>query len=147
MKFKNDHLESLGNLLFDLALKGKESRMRTRFIKIIDSHLQEVVNSERTQLINDYAEKDEDNEPVNDGKGNITLKSEYMDTFAEELRVLMDESLIVSKNEENKDMLLALADIILEGDFEVSGMVASLYDSWCIEFEAVKDNYKEENVK
>lgn len=143
MKIRNAELESFGNLLFDLPLKGRKSRMRTRFIRLIDNHLEQIVNTERSQLIDDYAEKNEDGKPVNDGKGNITLKKEYMETFSKELAILMDESLVIEETEEHKDMFLAIAKIILEGDFEVSGNIASMYDGWCDQFEEVENNYGE----
>ncbi len=61
MVIKKYEIGELQSFLFNLILNSKESRMRTRFIKLLEDQI-ELLMVERQQLINDYAQKDENGE-------------------------------------------------------------------------------------
>lgn len=145
MKFKNHEIEVLRNILFDMSLKIKESRMRTRFVEILTNHLVNVVNKERAFLIEEYADRNLDGtiKTVKDNPNDIYIQDGKKDEFYKEFNELMNEDFHIEENEANKMVLLTVADIMLNGDFEVSGEVAVLYDKWCDQFEEVKEKYAE----
>lgn len=143
LKFKNYELEPLANLLYDLELKGKDSRMRTRFIKVIATHLNDIVQKERADLIQEYATKNEDGsiKVVEGREHDVYIDPLREAEFYNEIEVLMAEELYIEESEGNKNMLLSVAETVLNGEIVVKGELASLYDMWCEEFEKVKDNY------
>lgn len=143
MKFKNHEVEDIANLLFSLSLKGKESRMRTRFVSLLEQQLNDVIVKENRELIEHYAERDgEGNIAVDQENPNMfKLKKETAQEYHEERHALLNEYFYIEENESNKMMILTVVEIVLEGDFEVSGKIAKLYDGWCEEFEAVAVDY------
>lgn len=145
MKFKNHELEALAQILFDIPLKGKESRMRTRFLAMLTEHLGNVVNKEKQFLIEEYADRNLDGtiKTSEENPNDIYIQKEKQDEFYKEFNDLMNEDFHIEENEANKMVLLTVADIMLNGDFEVSGDVAVLYDKWCDQFEEVKAKYVE----
>lgn len=146
MKIKNSEVQHLGQLLFDLSLKGKMSRMRTRFVNILDLHLKEVIAAEQKMLVDQYAKKDEDGNFVvsKEREGDIVLKEETVREYHQEFDTLMSEYMYIDELEANKNMLLSVSEIMLEGDFEVSGEVAEMYDKWCEMFEEVVTTYEKQ---
>lgn len=145
MKFKNHEIETLAQILFDAKLKGKESRMRTRFLGMLTDHLGDVVNKEKAFLIEEYADRNEDGtlKTVKDNPSDIYIKEDKRDEFYKEFEDLMNEDFHIEENEVNKMMLSSVADVMINGEFEVSGEIAVLYDKWCEQFEEVKERYAE----
>lgn len=144
MKFKNHEIKPMHDLLYVAVLKGKESRMRTRFTNLLRDHLNILV-TEEIELLKEFAEKNSDGsfklDPKNPTMPQIIKEKE--DIFQSEHIDLMNEDFYIEENEANKMVLLQVADIMLNGDFEVSGDVAVLYDKWCEQFEEVKQRYAE----
>lgn len=143
MKFKNYEVEDLANLLFNLSLKGKDSRMRTRFVTLLEHQLNNIIIKEEKELIDQYAKKDEEGNIVTDQENSnvFELKKETAQEYHEERHSLLNEYFYIEENESNKMVILTVAEIILEGDFEVSGKMAKQYDEWCEQFEAVAVDY------
>lgn len=139
MKLYNYEIDALAELLFEMELKGKDSRMRTRFIKIIASHLSDVVQKERADLIQEYAEKNEDGsmKTVEDSEQDVYINPNRETEFYNELKILMAEEFHIEETEGHKNMLLSVADTVINGDVSVKGEMATLYDRWCEEFEGV----------
>lgn len=141
MKIRNYNIPLLADVLYELKLKGKESRMRTRFRKMILEHYANIVEPERLQLIEEYAVRDENGEIQyeDEEKKRITLKADFYSEFNE----LINEYYIIEENETNKDMLLNIAQIMLNADYDFSEDLADLYDLWCDEFERIIEQYEE----
>jgi len=141
MKIRNYNIPLLADVLYGLKLKGKESRMRTRFRKMILEHYANIVEPERLQLIEEYAVRDENGEILyeDEEKTRITLKADFYSEFNE----LINEYYIIEENETNKDMLLNIAQIMLNADYDFSEDLADLYDIWCDEFEKIIEQYEE----
>ena len=145
MKLKNYELDSFAKLLFNMKLKGKDSRMRTRLVKLVDEYNREVLSVERTELISQYAKKDESGQIVlNENKTQAILIEETIPEFQIEFNLLMNEEYIIEENETNKEMLLTVAYSILNCELEFNGNDAVMYDSWCEQFEDLIERYNEE---
>lgn len=132
MKIKNGYIIELANVLHDLKLKNKESRMRTRFKKDLGKYYNEVVEKERKELL-------EINSIKNDKGEIIEIKEEYYSAYEE----LLNEYLVIDKLDSNKEMLTTVAHIMLNTEYEFSENLADLYDIWCEEFEEVLEYYKD----
>lgn len=143
MKFKNYEVEPLGRTLFNLALKGTETRMRTRFVNLLDAQLSNVIGAERQALINQYAKKNEIGDLIRSKENQdiIELEESTQQEFYYELDTLMNEYFYIEENEANKMMILSVAEMMIKGDFEVSGDVAAMYDKWYEQFERVVVDY------
>lgn len=144
LKIKKGELSYLRDVLAVPELKSSENRLRTRFKKNIIVEFKKS-EEERQLLIDEYAIK-EDN-----GKYKILEGTEKLIDFGsvENAQIVWDnvfdlhnEYIYIPCNEENEKMLLTVANIMLEGDFKVSGMIADLHDEWCEQFEEVIEFYK-----
>lgn len=142
MKIKNLDIESFGKLLYSLKLKGKDSRMRTRMVNLIDNHLK-IFNEERTLLIEENAQKNEDGSLKfeQDSETSVLLKPEKIDDFNREFILLLNEELIIEETESNKDMILSISNIMSNLDLEFSEEEAIQYDMLCEIFEKASENY------
>lgn len=135
MKIKNFDVQELGNFLVDLKLKGQQSRMRTRFIKILQSHL-DTINKEQDEIVKTYAELDENGKPKTRKEGNneyyVIKEKEQAEKEINELR---EEEFVIEENEENKLMLLTVKEAVFSCEKEFQGVEAFRYDRYCELFE------------
>lgn len=142
MKIKNKHVSNTYKMLFDLELKGKTSRLRSRFNRLLQDHYSNTVQVEENELRNQYAIKDANNEIIIDDKGNFKVTEEYLN----EMNILLNEELHIDLNESNKEMLLTVANLFLDEELiTVSGELAETYDSVCEQFENVIQFYESQN--
>lgn len=135
---KNYEVKAFGDFLYELSLKGKESRMRSRFISILEEQLG-LVSKEREILLQDYAQKDENGEPVRDkdeeGREFVILEDTF--SFNLETSKLMNEDFIIEVKNEKIEMVKVIQDIVLNVDKEFSGVEAERYDRFCEVLESV----------
>jgi len=142
MKIKNKHVSNTYKMLFDLELKGKTSRLRSRFNRLLQDHYSNTVQVEENELRNQYAIKDANNEIIIDDKGNFKVTEEYLN----EMNILLNEELHIDLNESNKEMLLTVANLFLDEELiTVSGELAETYDSVCEQFEYVIQFYESQD--
>lgn len=136
--FKNYELKAFGEFLYELSLKGKESRMRSRFIKVLEDQLQ-LINNEREILLKDYAKKDENGELVFDkdeeGREFVILDDSF--SYNLELSKLMQEDFIIEVKNDNTEMIKTIQDVVLNCDKEFSGIEAERYNRFCDILETV----------
>lgn len=138
MKIKNKHIINTHKILFDLKLKGKISRLRSRFNRLLQDHYVSVIEPEQNELKNQYAIKDEHGE-IAYNNGNFKVTKEYLN----EMDILLNEELHIDLNESNKDMLLTVATLFLDEDLiSVSGELAETHDYICEQFEQVIKFYE-----
>lgn len=143
IKILNNEIQLVTNFLMELELKGKESRMRTRFVRMMQEHYDNVVSAESQQLIEEYAEKDENGEfimeeiELPDGsKGTkYQLREDSQQEYREELEKLMTEVFVIEKTGQYEDMLNSLEESVLNYDGLLSGLKAIQYDRICDIFE------------
>ncbi|MFJ5790144.1 hypothetical protein ACIP9G_08620 [Lysinibacillus sp. NPDC093197] len=144
MIIKNYEISELYAFLFNLILKGKESRMRTRFLKLLEDQLN-LVNQERQQLVADYAEKDE-NEEILYTKEFVDEKEIEVPIFSPEaekevqsqILTLLQEDFIIDETADKIEMLQVLQEILLNLDLEFTGKKATLYNRFCEIFEDIQ---------
>ena len=140
LKIKNEEVKYLAELLYSLTLKGKKSRWRTKLFDLLAHHYNVNVTPQLNQLAKDYAELDDNNELVYMNKEKSRVK--VYDEYYEEANILLNEEFIIECNELNKIMILTNARILLDGEFDVSPSIASMYDKWCEKFEVAIDYYE-----
>ncbi|AHN24031.1 hypothetical protein EYB33_07775 [Lysinibacillus sphaericus] len=144
MIIKNYEISELYAFLFNLILKGKESRMRTRFLKLLEDQLN-LVNQERQQLVADYADKD-DNGEVLYNKEIVDNKEIEIPIFGKDaekevqrqILTLLHEDFIIEETADKIDMLQVLQEILLNLDLEFTGKKATLYNRYCEIFEDIQ---------
>jgi len=142
MQIKNKDISNTYTMLFDLELKGKTSRLRSRFNRLLHDHYNNTVQVEENELRNQYAIKDENNKIIIDDKGNFKVTEEYLN----EMNILLNEELHIDLNESNKEMLLTVANLFLDEELiTVSGELAETYDSVCEQFEYVIQFYESQD--
>jgi|SRR5690625_4742055 len=130
LEIKNAYLKDIIDLLFDLSLKGKESRHRSKLINLLNDRLKEV-EEDRVELAKEHAEKDEEGEPIVKDKH---YKIKDQESFRYELNELFDEPFII-EGENNKLMLKTVLRALLNTDKEFSGTEAVIYDYLCEQLE------------
>ena len=144
MKIKNKDILNTHKILFDLELKGKSSRLRSRFNRLLQQHYNNVIHPEETELRKQYAIKDEQGEIIYDKTGNFKASVDYIN----EMDSLMEEYFHIDLNEANKEMLLSIAKLFLDENLiVVSGELAETYDIVCSQFEHVYNFYELINEK
>ncbi|MDQ0254935.1 putative RNase H-like nuclease (RuvC/YqgF family) [Evansella vedderi] len=132
VKIENAKLGQAADLLFNLSLKGKQSRHRTKFIKVLNERLKEV-EEQRVQLAKEHSRIDDKGEPqVVDGKFDIMV----MEDFQKDLKELYKEELVIEGGDA-QGMLKTVKDILLKSleDKEWEGQEAVIYDYLCDQFE------------
>jgi hypothetical protein len=135
VNIRNDDLVNLGNFLVDLKLRGKQSRMRTRFVKRLQAHLN-IVKEEKEDILKQYGEVDEEGNLITkleNGKEVYVMKDK--EACEKELAELYNEEMVIEENETNKEMLLCVGEAILNCNLEFVGKEAFEYDNYCELFE------------
>ncbi|ALA47850.1 hypothetical protein ABE137_12710 [Brevibacillus laterosporus] len=138
MRIKNGDLEDFAKFLMSFELIGKESRLRTRLVKILMEKFK-AVTEEHNDLIRQFARFDEDGEPyIIEINGQRAYDVPDRQAFNREYFLLMNEDTIIEENEERKEMLLFIKELILNCDKTFKGKEAFEYDSWCEIVEGIK---------
>jgi len=151
IRFKNGQLNGLIQVLTALELNTKETRMRTRFKKMIGKYLQETIAPERTDIIKKYATKNEDGSLVYSDVEKKTVMFE--DAWEEEealkhLEELDSEEYIVILDSYNEMMITSVANSLINSeDIKINGELADWFDDWCVEFEKALEHYNKPKEK
>jgi hypothetical protein len=132
IRIKNGEVENFCNFLLTLELKGKQSRMRTRFIRLLNEHVQ-LIKSEHKELILVYANLEEDGTPriLTNESGQQVYDIKDMASFNREYSELMLEELIIEVTDANKDMINTTRDALLDCEQTFAGNDALIYDRYC----------------
>lgn len=134
------YILGLGKWLQTLALSGRESRERTKFVESI---AEEVKESElvRLEVIKKYAEMDEDTKELvlkeENGSQHYVIPDEKLPLFQEEIAKYMDEDFVIS-GEGNRQRLRTIKSVVLDTQEKIEGDMAIDYDKWCEAFEKVE---------
>lgn len=130
LRIKNSLLEGAMELLFNLELKGKRSRHRTKFIKRLNEQLTEV-KEQRMELIKEHSNLDEDGNPIIIGNVYDIIDEE---AFNCDIKELSDEELIFT-SPMDEEMLKTIKQILDECAVPFSGQQAIVYDEICEAFD------------
>lgn len=132
IKIENAIVGTTIEMLFEMPLKGKKSRHRTKFIQFLNEHSESLGESEK-QLMEDYVKKDEDGNWIASEDG----KSYYVDNkeeYAKEVNELLMEKAVFG-GDENQETIKVVRQILHECDQDFSGYEATVYNHLCDLFE------------
>lgn len=147
IKIKHGHLNVLTQILDSLKMSVKESRMRTRFIRMLLKYNEEVLMPQKILILEEFCTKsEEDGRPLfkDKEKGEYLFEDpEKEDMARKELSDFLDEDYIIECDEYNKMMILSVANSLLDSeDFQVSGELADVVDVLCEQFELAISYYE-----
>lgn len=134
VEIENRYLGQAISLLFDLPLRGKQSRHRTKFVNLLREQLKEVEGG-RIELVKEFAEKDERGEPIVNGN-QYKILEENKEEFNKEINELYKEKFFIEGGN-YQDMLKTMKAVLLDCDQVFSGQQAEIYDYLCDQFEKV----------
>lgn len=141
MIIANADIEPLVKFLMSFELIGRESRLRTRFVKFLMER-KNLVDEEHRELIRQFAKFDGDGNPiVIETNGVKRYDVPDMVTFSREYALLQNEQFIIEENEERKELLLFIKELILNCQKTFKDREALEYDYWCEVVETL--NYSE----
>lgn len=132
IKIENEKLEQAIDLLFNLELKGKQSRHRTKFIKTLTERLTEV-QEQQDELIKEHCHLDESGEPrkiENDTKWDI----KDLKAYVKDVNELYAEELVIDGGDAH-GMLKTVKVVLDNCEVGYSGQEAMTYDYLCEAFE------------
>lgn len=133
--FRVSELEYVIKFLTQLKLIDHESRMRTRFVKLLTSRLQ-LFMEEYLEVVKEHAQLDSNNEPVIvqvDDQEVYDIKDQAK--FQKSLQPLHEEEFVIEVDDNNQNMVKSVTNSILNCGLEFSGQDAYNFDSLCERFE------------
>ncbi|AWP37763.1 DUF1617 family protein [Heyndrickxia coagulans] len=136
VKIENQKIAQTINLLYNLSLKGKQSRHRSKFINALREKLEEFVADEKA-LLKEHCYLDENGEPKTIENG-TKWDVKDLDAFAKEKKELYEEERVFEGGDA-QGMLKTVKDVLLNCQKEFSGAEAEIYDYLCDQFEKGAD--------
>lgn len=135
IKLKNSQLAETSNLLFGLTLKGKQSRQRTKFVKLLNKAYETYQEEERALLV-ELCHLDKDGNPKVKDLGNGQIAWDYKDEeeFVQEYTEFQEEANTFGGGDADS-MLRIVGEVLLDCDMEFGGQDAVFYDELCDLFE------------
>lgn len=131
VKIQNAKLGQAIDLLFNLALKGKQSRHRTKFINVMNNRLKEVAEQEKV-LLKEHCHLDEKGEPKTKDEKYWDLKD--VSAFTKDKNELYEEELVIDGGDA-QGYLKTVKKVLEDCDVAFSGQEAMIYDYLCEQFE------------
>lgn len=132
IKLRTYELERFMGFLMTFELNGSDSRLRTRFVRLLNEY-QNRFNNEHEDLIKKHSNLDENGQPkttLND-KGKEIYDVIDRGEFNKEYSILLNEVIEIEVTEERKKMIALIKEIILNCDKTFKGEEAFMYDRFC----------------
>lgn len=142
---RNNEVTLVVDFLMELELPARDSRLRTRFVRQLQEHYNNIVTEEREQLIEEFAKKDENGERVLETRKNDkgeevqVMLLDDPEAFNKEMTELLMEKYVIAADENNEKMLKSVTNAILNYDGVLSGVKALQYDRICEIFEDLEE--------
>lgn len=140
MTLQNKYLFQMVAWFNSLSLIGYQSRMRTKFSKILFEQAQKV-EQERKEILESYAKKGEDGQfiIVKDEKGldSYDLAEDDVQKFKAEYEQLQNNNAIFVVDDSNKEIFDTIKRIIADTDTKIGPEFANAYDAFCESLEKV----------
>ena len=135
IKIKNKDVIKCFFLLRDVPLSLKESRLRSKFCKILAQHNDGVYIPHKQEIIDMFAIVDESGQQI--------VPNSKLQEYQSENKLLDEEELLIECNEFNKMMVLCINDVLNNEEvFEkISGEDALIHDMLCDIFEEAVKKY------
>lgn len=138
------NIKSLQAWLSDRMLHGKQSRNRTRFLRLMSDRLQEM-DEERQRILKEHSVKkekklvflDSEGKETTDEKKGKRYKIKDPKAYQKEYLEYINEDYVIDVTPSTKDAVYGVRDIILETQDEFSGIMAARYAEWCDGFESI----------
>lgn len=143
LKIEKGKLAPIINILYDLPLKGKQSRHRTKFIKILQEKHEEY-REDLKELLKEHCNLNEAGEPII--KEDNTYDFKDIHAFMKDKKEL-DEEEVVVEGTEYQPILRTVKEVLFNCDREFSGEEAMNYDYICERFEDAEKAEKAEKSK
>lgn len=146
LTFKNWQVIPLATWLSQLFLHGKESRNRTRFIKLLSERIQEI-EKERIGLMEKHQAKnkkgkplwiDENGKDTEDRMKGKNYKIDQKEKFDKEFNDYFAEDFVLDVSPAKQETIYNVRDLVLNTEKEFAGNEALMYNSWCDSFEGIK---------
>lgn len=138
VKIKNGEIEFYSTwILNNLSLSGKRSRMRMKFLSILDKQYVEF-RKYHIELLKDHCSLDEVGNPKvvkKDSRDVFDIIDE--EKFHNEYMELALEEFTIEENDQNKEMLIILKTSIEECETEFIGQAALDYEHVCVLFDRI----------
>lgn len=122
-------IEFLGKL----NLKSKASRHRSKLIRLLTPHFEELAADEK-ELLLQYAARDEEGEPVTSEDGQ-SYQIENAKSYLVDRKELFTEKILIS-GPEHEEMFKTVLEILENCEMELSGPDAYIYDLLLTQLEA-----------
>lgn len=141
LKMQRKYALGLGQWLNSLALIGRESRERTKFVELLSEEVKEN-EAMRLEVIKKFAEKDDKGEPVivegdENKAAHFAVPDDKLADFNKEMLAYLDEEFVIS-GEGLKNRLMIVKSIVLNTTEKIEPNIASEYDKWCEAFEKME---------
>lgn len=134
IKIANKNLGKTMQLLINLDLKGRKSRMRTRLVRLIEQQLERVSKEEHDMLL-EYCKIDGNGNPKITEEGIWDLKEDAsFEEFVKDRTEFSTEKVLIG-GLEYKDALQSVGESLLDSEETYSGEEAFFYDELCGIFE------------
>lgn len=132
VKIENQKIAQTINLLYNLSLKGKQSRHRSKFINALREKLEEFAADEK-ELLKEHCFLNENGEPKTIENGS---KWDVKDTDAFIIaRTELYEEERVFDGGDAQEMLKTIKEVLLNCQKEFAGAEAEIYAYLCDKFE------------
>jgi hypothetical protein len=153
LAIKNRHLVGLCTWLQGLALAGKESRERTRFVDLCIPRISELEGL-KGQVVEKYCLKNEDGSRKTiekDGRIHWDIPADQEAAFRKDLEELENEEFLIDLLDGNISKVNTVRNLVLNTDFkfgpaeeddeaerDAKVRLAHDYSEWCIAFETLE---------
>lgn len=141
VEIENSKLVAAGNYLYSLKMVRKQSRMRRRFINLLEER-NEIYKEDLKELQEHHANKD------SEGKA-IIIDGQYdikdMVAFSNDLKELNEEKLVIEGGD-NREMLRTIkTELEKYVEVEYEGSESEIYDYLCDAFQIDEEKGEEED--
>lgn len=135
LKIKNKDVIKCFFLLRDVSLTLKESRLRSKFCRILAQHNDEIYVPSKQEIVNMFAIVDENSQ--------VVIPENKKKEYLTENKLLDEEELLIECNELNKTMILCINDVLNNEQVfdKLSGEDALIHDMLCDIFEDAVSKY------
>lgn len=135
ISIENKELVSIHNFVFGLIIKGKKSRGRSKFLKLIMRKIDEL-NEDRKEILERYADKDDEGKPIKQSDGNYKFEDSDENTrLANAELAELNKEVAVIEYGEYVNNINELEEFLIDYDGEMSGQDAQAFDTLLDAFE------------
>jgi len=131
VEIENMRLVNIANFMYGLSLVRKQSRMRRRFIQMIEDRYKQV-ELERQEILKEHSYKDENGEAIIKEDNNYDIMD--YDALAQDVNELNREKFVIEGGD-NRELIKTMKEILRKfEDVEYEGQDSDTYDYLCDQF-------------